>query len=59
MEVITDKHGEKGFRMVPENEEDQDAFEQWCHLLARPWEVTDYEYDEEKEHLISLTFSAN
>lgn len=52
------KHGETGFTMTPENEADKSAFEEWCHLLARPWDVTVYEYDEKGEHLISLTYFA-
>lgn len=58
VELVRGKHGETGFTMTPENEADKSAFEEWCHLLARPWDVTVYEYDEKGEHLISLTFFA-
>jgi hypothetical protein len=58
VELIRDKHGETGFTMTPEDEADSDAFEQWSHLMTRPWEVTGYEYDDEKKRLISLTFAA-
>ena len=58
LELVKDKHGEIGFSITPENEADKDAFEQWSHLMARPWEVTGYEYDEKGEYLISLTFYA-
>jgi hypothetical protein len=58
VELLKGKHGETAFTITPENEADKDAFKQWCHLMARPWEVTGYEYDKEGERLISLTFSA-
>ncbi|MEE8639212.1 MAG: hypothetical protein V3T41_02255 [bacterium] len=58
VELVKGKHGETGFKMTPENEADRSSFMEWCHLLARPWDVTDYKYDEKGERLISLTFFA-